>query len=322
MEEILLPYSPLIDRAVSKAVNASLNIEVVSIEKMQHGEVNFVYKVVTTDGIVVLRIFRKKFWPTVKRIKIIEELVATLPIPHAKLLFLTDDQTYFPYGFMINEYIHGQNGQDVIDAGTLSFPEFYKKLFKELKRIHNTPVDSFGYLFPESDATYTDARSFLVDNLHDQYQRLKGIEGFDEAFYTQILATLESLLRPLNEKISPVLVHSDPAPANTILSESGDIVLLDWDNACATSFMRDIAWPTYWAVFENSTEKRDVIWKCFLEEYHDTGFTTEELKVLEKIYHISMSFNMLPYYYYEQENYKTFIQVKNRLISMVELQSS
>jgi Ser/Thr protein kinase RdoA (MazF antagonist) len=315
MSDDVLRYSPEIDQKVPQAVESSIHTKVLSIQKLTHGEVNHVYKVETIDGTVVIRIFRHKYWPGVVRVKHIEKLLKQVSGGHPKTLFLTDESTIFPNGFMITEFIDGKNGQEAIDQKDVSFEQFHRILFRNLKNIYSVPVSGFGHLNPEQDVC-DDYLSFRIDQLNDRFSDMKNSPEFDEVYRVQIEDIFKDLITPLNARIKPVLVHGDPTPLNTIYTREDQVVILDWDNASSNSFMRDIAWLTYWG---NSEEEKNAIrWELLLEEFSDMGFNEEELRTLERINHIGISLDLLPYYHLDQENKEAYELVKKRLTELIE----
>lgn len=321
MSDGILRYSQELDTKVPQAIESALKTSVSSLQKLTHGEVNHVYKVETGMGPVVIRIFRRRYWPDVIRVKYIEELLKHVPNGHPKTLFLTDDSTYFPNGFMISEFVQGKNGQEAIEDGDITFEAFHRLLFLNLKKMYQIPVTGFGHLNPEEE-TYDDFLSFRLDQLRDRFSELKTIPEFDEVYRVQIEDIFKERITPLNSRITPVLVHGDPTPANTIYTPEGEIVIIDWDNASSNSFMRDISWLTYWGSHlssEGAKENRnEVLWKLLLEVFSDSGFSEEELRTLERINHIGISLDLLPYYHFDQQNMEEYEIVKKRLTELVE----
>ena len=321
MLDDILRYSEEIDKLVPRAVEESLKVKVKNIKKLTHGEVNYVYKVETDNRTVVIRVFRRKYWPNIKRVKYIEELLKDIHGVHPETLFLTSDSSIFENGFMITEYIEGKNGQEAIEQKNISFEEFHRQLFKKLKRIYEIPIVGFGHLNPE-DETYDDFLSFRIGQLHDRFNDLETIPEYDEVYLTQIEDVFKKLIEPLNSRIKPVIVHGDATPANTIYTSNAEIIILDWDNASANTFMRDISLLTYWGSHVTSEGEKsirnEILWKLLLEEFGNIGFTEKELKTLERINHIGISLDNLPYYLLDQKNQEAYELVKKRLTELVE----
>lgn len=318
MTDDVFRYSPQIDKDVPKAVEESLKVKVHSIQKLTHGEVNHVYKVETENGTVVIRIFRRKYWPDIRRVRSIEKLLEQVSGIHPKTLFLTDEANIFPNGFMITQFIEGKNGQDAIDTKDISPSTFHRKLFHTLKTVHSVTVQGFGHLNPEHEV-YDDFLSFRLGQLDDRFTDLQSIPEFDEVYKGQIADVLKELIVPLNNRIKPVLVHGDPTSINTIYTkDEKEIVLIDWDNASANTFMRDIAWLTYWIRIYGEKAESDALWASFKEVYTDTEFTDEELRILERVNHIAISLDNLPYTYFDKKDFDEYTLIKKCLSELVE----
>jgi Ser/Thr protein kinase RdoA (MazF antagonist) len=321
MSDDIFRYTPEIDQKVPQAVEEAVHTKVLSIQKLTHGEVNHVYKVETENGPVIIRIFRMKYWPGVIRVKHIEELLTQVPEGYPHTLFLTDTDEFFPNGFMISEYVEGVNGHEAIEKAQISFEAFHKLHLKNLKKIYSVPVFGFGHLNPMQD-TYDDFLSFRIDQLNDRFSDMKESPEFDEVYRVQIEDIFKDLIAPINQKIKPVLVHGDPTPLNTIYTPDRKIVILDWDNASSNSFMRDFAYLTYWGSHLTSIgpkeNRNEILWRLLLEEFSDMGFSEEELKILERVNHIGISLDLLPYYRLTQQNMEAYELIKKRLTELVE----
>lgn len=108
-------YNKKIDAAVIKAANFALGITIKRSVKMEHGEVNHVYKVITENKNYLVRVFKNKNWPEPDKLPWIEKQLAKYKIPHAKIVYFSKDKRFFPYGFMITEFVEGLNGEQAVE---------------------------------------------------------------------------------------------------------------------------------------------------------------------------------------------------------------
>jgi len=107
------------DSLIEVAVESVLNTVVVGSARMTGGEVNDTYKIETEDRALVVKVF-KRDWPEEGKAPWIERHLTQYEVPHARLVYYSRNDLYFPHGFSISEYIEGQNALDAIAGGNLS----------------------------------------------------------------------------------------------------------------------------------------------------------------------------------------------------------
>lgn len=310
---------PGIEKLITNVITRTLGVIVLSFERIAKGEVNKVYKVTTAQGNVLLRIFKKKGWVSKKKVEWIEKELTKHKVPHAKLLHFSGGTTYFPYGFMITEFIEGQNCSDAISAGKLSFDDFHKKLGAQIRKVHHIHTPGYGDI-PNPSKT----KSFLkyaLGTIGKTFAELKAVPEINTKLQLNINQKLTALLSPLEHKLRPTLTHGDPGPDNCILNKKGQVVLIDWDAAKASAWVRDYAdlrlsgaHMTHVAPLE---ERRTRIAKAFLQTHTKLGLTSAELEQIEAAFHILISANSLSYYYNFQKNMGAYKKNLERLQTLL-----
>lgn len=306
-------YTSEIDTKIPNLIKDTLHTDVISCHKVAEGEENHVFMVTTPEKKVVLRILGTPFWAGVEKLAFLNKTLQENKIPFPQLVHYSLTDEYFPYGFMITEFIDGINGKDAIEQGKISFTEFHKKLFQLLRKLHAIKNEQFNFLNEEGFDSVIDFKLNQMTWCFDQLTEQKDVFIRKD----DVQEIIKKFLSPLTTKIAPVLIHYDPTPSNCIYTPEGHLVLVDWDSAASECFMRDIAWLTYWesdgASSAAKENRREILWKLFLEAYQDYGFTIEELQRLEQIYHLCITVELLPYYLVSQKNIKGYEDAKKRL---------
>lgn len=316
MDSQPLRYTKDIDEKIVNAVEDSLKTNVASFEKIEKGEFNHVYKVITDRGNVIIRVFRSGEWPEEDKPMWIEKRLMEPDVPHAKVLFHTRSNTFFPYGFMITEYIEGENGWDAITNGKVTFEEFHKELSKILEKIHNVKVKKFGLLKGGEGEDINFTKSKLI-RLQEEWDKAKAIEDLDESLFEKAKNIVQKTLEKLNDKFTPVLIHGDAGPDNCVFTPDGKIILVDWDSSKSSIWFEDYSWMMYWGSHISSYGPRDERMRQIFESSSEitkaTDFTREELWELARSLHIIQAMNLLAYYYIDQKNMEAYESTKKRL---------
>src|SRR3989344_8786553 len=136
----LLKHSSKIDKTITEVVENDLKTKVISINRMEAGEVSFVYKIKIKDGgILITKVFRShEFIPSKDKLEWIEGQLEKHRIPFAKTYKLDSSSNIFPNGYMIQEFIEGKSGFDLIINEEMSFGEYFNKLVIFTKSSQNS----------------------------------------------------------------------------------------------------------------------------------------------------------------------------------------
>lgn len=298
----VVTYKPEMDSNIISAVEDILKVKIVDSQRLLHGEQNFVYKLKTDKGIYIARIFKEKWWPEEDKYLWLETNLSKNSIPHAKLIYYDKSTKYFPFGFMILEFLDGINGEEAIKTGIITFKEFHLKLFKQLNDIHKVPIAGFG-LIRNGDGEFKTYEEYKTAMLNEKIEEINKIPNFDFG----LLKDVDSFSREVWKKVelSPVLTHGDATPDNSILTKDGEVILIDWDDARGGILFDDYAWILYCGSHitqEGSLEKR----RELIFESSEELKSGHNLNELEKIYNITRAIELLPYYYFTQKNIKQY----------------
>lgn len=319
MDSVILRTSPD-NKNVSNAVSEALSTEVNSVSKIIKGELNHVYKVATTDGNLVIRVFRHIHWPEDGKLEWIEKQLTAYNIPHARTTYYSRENTYFPNGFMVSEFVEGTNGKDAICDGEITFDALHEKLAELLYQIHKIPVKNFG-LICGGNGQYNSLEEVKLKKVTKSLEKVKDVAELDNSVVEFITNKIKLTLLKYKDRFKPQLVHGDATPDNTIYTKDGQIILIDWDGALADTWIRDYAWITYFGSHFSSEgsleERQERIKKSFAKSYPQSDFNEDELKEMEILFHIMQAIDLLPYYYFDQKNMESFDITRLRLQALL-----
>ncbi len=314
MDPVILRKPPE-EYDIKLAISKVLNIDVTIISKIEEGEVNHVYKVQTNAGNFVARIFRHSHWPEPGKLEWIEKQLTLHKIPHPKTIFYSRSQEHFSNGFMISEFAEGQSGKEAITSGLVSFEMFHQKLAVLLYQVHSIPVSKFG-LVNNGEGQNNSLRELKVTKVKKIIDQLNSASKEAASQIESIQDIVDSGLSRYEGKLKPVLIHGDPTVDNIIYTPQGELMLVDWDGALADSWLRDYSWITYFGsgLSQGSLEERQVIIRNAFAEFHpQTDLDQDEIGKIESIYHILQAIDLLPYYYFDQQNMGAFNKTLDRL---------
>ncbi len=308
---------------ISKAIFGALGYSTQQVVDIPQGESNRVYKVKTNNGFILFRAPKSRKESHIEKLVWVEKALTKQSIPHAKLLYATADSTLFAYGFSIFEYIENTSSRDAILSGKTTLEEFHTELGQLLQNVHAITFPAFGNIPLVLENSNDD---FVVYNSKEVQRILSKVEGLETDFPKNIAplvcAKLETL-HSLKPKLKPVLCHTDPAPNNCVWNEQMGTVLIDWDDARATSWVADLADLTYSGSHLNELgpreERRKRILTSFLDGHGLGDFSYNEVLQVEHIMHILKAVHHLPYYHEEQHNLEWFWKTKNRLLELLEM---
>src|SRR3989344_1083887 len=317
----LLKHSSKIDKTITEVVENDLKTKVISINRMEAGEVSFVYKIKIKDGgILITKVFRShEFIPSKDKLEWIEGQLEKHRIPFAKTYKLDSSSNIFPNGYMIQEFIEGKSGFDLIINEEMSFGEYFNKLVILLQKVHQIPIDGYGAIkngkgeyktFYESKLNYTKSLR----------ERMKDLD-VDEYMHEAALKAVEEL-KKYEYLFKPVLVHGDPPPVNGIITKDGELILIDWDNAGSGIWITEYAGLTYkgaymWQSKLSEEERNKIIKKSFKNYYKGVNFNDPDLLEVVRLLQILTAYQSLVVHYFQHEDLELYNIAKKRLAKML-----
>ncbi|HYV12488.1 MAG TPA: aminoglycoside phosphotransferase family protein [Pyrinomonadaceae bacterium] len=272
-----------IDARVPEAVESALGVKVLSAEWIKLGIINRVYRVETGGGRFVVKVFRSRMWPEESKLEWIEKQLAGLGILHPRTIFSSRDASVFPNGFAIAEHIEGKDAWEAIDDGSLTTERFSEELGRILRGVHSVRVRAYGHLC-NGEGVYTD---FIEQRLAKTTKDVDQIATRDDDLYDVVRERTRQRLLPFKHLYRPVLTHGDPNPHNCILTESGQLALVDWDNAACSIWLRDYAHLTYRLLTDESGRE------AFFNGYGATDLDRETIQRIERTFHLIWDYNSL-----------------------------
>lgn len=304
---------------LTSAVEQILGTRVLGATRLPHGLVNEVYRVETTDGVVVVKVFRHRTWPEADKPPWVERQLRAHGVPHAPLLYYSRADTYFPHGLSISEHVAGTNALDLLRAGQLSPVEFATKTGRLLRRLHGITVARYGYLNGGA-GMYESLVEFKLT--HEVGERLATLPaGALPADVQGRVATLVARnLAPLEPRLRPVLVHDDPKPDNVIWTAAGEPVLVDWDEAVGSAWLSDYARLTYWLEGHGAAVvpagERAAFRAAFFAAYGPVDLSADEIVRAEHALHVVHAADLTAFYDRRQDE-TACARIRARLLRLL-----
>ena len=315
MEEPYLKYSKDLDEKVGLAVEHDLKIKVISVEKIPTGEFNYSYKITTESNILIARIFRQRNSPEDGKLEWIEERLEKHNIPRAKTLFYTRENTNFPYGYMVQEFIEGMSGSKVILEDHLGFEEFFNKYVTILQKVHSIKADELGEIPKWAGKVETFYESGMA-KYNRVYERIKSLNDIEQSTHEKVLEYVQSLKKH-DDLYEPVLLHGDPGADNAILMKDGEMIFIDWDNSVIGSWIEEYAGMTFRGTYlwryKTDEERKEMLERSFRNNYEGVDFEDPKLREIVKILHVLTAYGALATHYFQHENMELYEIAKARL---------
>lgn len=317
----LLKYSAEIGKIIAKAVEDDLKTKVISTSRIKAGEVSFVYKIQTQDrGILIAKAFRlKEFIPPVGKLEWIEEQLEKHHIPFAKTHKIDRSSDILPHGYMIQEFVEGKSGFDLIMEDDMSFEEYFNKLAPLLQKVHQIPVDGYGTIHNGKGEykTFYESKMNYMKKLRKQMEKL----DVDEPLHEAAFKALEEL-KKYEHLLNPVLVHGDPPPGNGIITKNGELILIDWDNAGSGIWITEYAGLAYkgaymWQYKLSEDERNKIIRRSFRNYYKGVDFDDPDLLEVVRLLQILTAYHSLAVHYFQHEDKELYEIAKKRLATML-----
>ncbi|HJT26728.1 MAG TPA: aminoglycoside phosphotransferase family protein [Pyrinomonadaceae bacterium] len=274
-----------IDALVPEAVECALSVKVLSAEWIKLGIINRVYRVETGGGRFVVKVFRSRMWPEEGKLEWIEKQLAGLDILYPRTIFSSRDASVFPNGFTIAEHIEGRDAWKAIDDGSLTTERFSEELGRILRGVHSVRVKAYGHLC-NGQGVYAD---FVEQRLAKTTKDVDQIAARDDDLHDVVRNRTRQRLLPFKDLYRPVLTHGDTNPHNCILTDSGQLALVDWDNAASSIWLRDYAHFTYQLLNETDESGRE----AFFNGYGARDLDRETIERIERTFHLIWDYNSL-----------------------------
>lgn len=255
--------------------------EVFSIHQYDNVPNNRVYRIETELDSYIFKIYAKRDWPEDRKLPFVAEKLDEYKIPHAKLYVFDRDNSDFPNGYLIEEFLPGVTA----DRLTLSFDDnirLYEKLAGFVSRVHQIKLKNYGYT-GGGIADWSTFSGFVNDMYDDSTSTLRDKKLMDTMKLDAIREYLYGRLKSC-DCYPPVICHGDLSTKNILVNE-GDIVLIDWDDVQSLCWMADIARLTFWMKLNHDVTSAEAYRKAFLEHY-ETVYDKSSFDKLEDALHI------------------------------------
>jgi len=300
-------------KKVTLALSGVTRQQVYDCVRAGEGEVNKVYIIEVMGGEkYVLKVFRWRHWPEDDKIRWLEMQLSGSGVVFPKTLFYTREQKIFPYGFMVSEFVDGDLGKVAIAQGKIGFIEFHKHLANLLNELHKVEVAKYGVIgFGKGEQM--SLVNYQMDVIRTRWMKVSTVVRLDVGL-GEIEERVKSVLENNVKELMPVVNHGDATPDNVIVAKNGELVLIDWDGAVADAWIRDFAWITYFGSHMTVEGSLGVRQQKLRQVFVDArGCDYQAYIDLENAYHIIQAIDLLPYYYFDQQNASAFNRTVDRL---------
>lgn len=288
---------------VKAAAESVLGAEARVAGRLDHGNVNGVYRVAAGGRAYVLKVFRHPDWPEPDKLPWLESKLSDGRIPHARLIHYTREARHLPHGFSLSEFVEGENCKAAVRRGRLTPAAYFGLAGALLKQVHSVGLPLYGYI-GGGGGRYEDFVGWLLDcDVKDSLRWVDDGTRPVETLYPLIERRVEPALRRYESRFSPALVHGDCNPKNGLLTGDGALVLVDWDEAVGGFWVKDYAGLTYWYSYMRwdggppGDEGADEARAAFFRGYGETGFDRGELREMERALHVAMAAGEMSYLY-------------------------
>lgn len=305
-------YKASINKRIARAVEHVLRAKVLDVAKMGHGEINYVYRINTDKGAVIARVFRYENHPADGMLQWIEKQLTKRNIRHAKLLYYSRDSKFFPNGFMVSECIEGLNGLDDYDAGIHTIAQSFNQSGKILKKIHQIKAKRYGKInYGKGESA--DFIEMEIKQVKAKVADLVNRKALPKDIFNDAERAIRNSLEPYKKTFHPVLIHGDASRENSIWLKGKKYVLIDWDNAMFSIWLRDFIEYSWWNLHLpewKSEEKRKTARQAFFRGYGKVEYTPKEIDQIQYGLHLIKSIEKLHYYFFDKKDTRNFKLVK------------
>jgi Ser/Thr protein kinase RdoA (MazF antagonist) len=317
----IFKYNKKIDSDIILAIAEVLKVKVKKAIKMKHGEVNHTYKIITEEGNFLARIFKNKAWPEKGKLQWIEKQLVKYKIRHAKILYYSSRNNFFPYGFMVTEFLDGCNGNQAVKRKQISFADAFIKTGEALKKIHKIKIKKFGKINNGNGEN----SSFITNKLNKVKERIERLEKshvIKPGLFSPIEKRIKVTFGQFDNQLFAVLNHADANRENAIFTSKREWVLIDWDNAYSGIWVEDYTELTYWVDWDrkpaHAKRVHALIKRSFFKGYGAHNFSDDQIIAMENVLHILKATNMMIYYYFTKNSLIEFKKTRNKFYKLLE----
>lgn len=301
-----------IDERIVSAVEQVLGVNVRDSKKMTNGEINHVYKIITSKNTIIARVFRYAAHPADGMLQWIEKQLIKYKIPHAKLLYYSRDSQHFPNGFMISEFVDGLNGSQDYELGIHTLAQSYEQSGKILRKIHKIKAKRYGKI-NHGKGECADYLEMELKQVKEKLTDLIKHKALPVDTTVRTNQTIKASLEPYINTFCPTLIHGDASRENSIWAKGKNFILVDWDNASFSIWLRDFIEYSWWWLHLpewKSEAKRKTARKAFFDGYGKVEYTPKEIDNIQHGLLLIKSVEKLHYYFFDRKDIKNFNLVK------------
>lgn len=312
-------FTKSIDQQIVKAVSAVLRAPVLKSKRMKAGEINYVYKLQLPKQTVIARVFRYVDQPATGMFEWLEKQLTKSRIPHAKMIYYSRNNRYFPNGFMISEFVEGLNGWDAIKKGKHTIAKSYEATGRILRQVHEIRLPKYGAI-NNGKGEYKDYIKMELSVIHCKWADLAKKKVIDSELLPSVEYVIKEKLTQYVKLMPPTLIHADASRENSILTPDGKFILVDWDNARSGIWMWDFIELSWWWLHLREWREegvRRVARKSFFKGYGKIPFTSKQVNEIQEALHLIKSIEKMHYYYFDKRDIKNFKFVKKIFLSML-----
>lgn len=276
---------------VKKKFQEVVNEKVININKITTGKYNEVYKIDSEKNSYIIRIFPNKEWPEEGKLKFVNYKLVENGILCPKIYEINYSDKDFENGFMIEEFIAGDNASELWNYG-FSHESYFEGVARFVSSFHKVNIENYGYI-GSGIANHNQFNRFIEMDINRFFNNIQEDSIFTEKEVKEIRDVILMNFEPI-EQLPSVLCHNDIHPGNVII-RNGDFIMLDWDNAISSNWVQDFSTMTYWIQLLDTKENYRKYKKIFLDNY-DTEFKVNDLDKVEATFHLYVGINLLSHF--------------------------
>lgn len=272
---------------VNQIIKSNFGCCAEEIRKFENVTNNFVYSFAVSDMHYILKLFRSTDWPEDGKVQFVNQILIRNNIPCAELKAYSRNDQIYPNGYLIEREIHGTAADKILFDREQEI-KLFSKLAELVSAVHSIHIKNFGYI-GSGIACYDSMTDFFEDEFDRIDSELK--DTIPEIRLEKMKKKLFDMLRDFDD-LPSVLCHGDLSKKNVIVQESGEILLIDWDDAMSFSWMADISRLTFWMKLNYSEQDSKLFRDTFLEHYR-TDYRKSEFDTFESAFHIYSALDSL-----------------------------
>ena len=259
------------------------------IVKIQSAVNNFVYSFTAAGNDYFLKLYRSKDWPEAGKIPFVYRCLSQNSIPCAAPVAYSREDELYPNGYLIERRVPGI-AADKMQLSREQETRLYARLAELVSSVHGIRIQNFGYI-----GSGTASHGSLTDFLDDEFDGLEGrlIDIIPKKQMKQLKEKVLDTVRGYGD-LPSVLCHGDLSKKNVILRDSGEISLIDWDDAMALNWMADVSRLTFW-MKQNYGEPEYTLFRNVFLEHYGTPERKDQFDAFESAWHIYAALDFLSF---------------------------